>query len=210
MEAATVTKGEFARICNVSPGRVSQWLSEGKIGREALEGQGRAARIRVSVAQAQLNRSLDISQRMGNGLETRIVPPAPKVIALPSQPTADAPPLDTVEERIKAEKLREASFRNRKLEEEERARRGIYVLADDAEAAQNKALARMLMLVEGGLPEIAAEMASKFQVPQRDVLHLLRLQMRKVRAAASGQLADEAAGLPELIEQDDHPVTGAS
>ena len=31
VENDIVTKGRFAEICNVSPGRVSQWIAEGKI-----------------------------------------------------------------------------------------------------------------------------------------------------------------------------------
>ena len=67
-----VTKGEFARLCNVSPGRVSQWIDQAKIGPEALVGQGRSAKIRVGVAQAQLKRHLDPNQMTANGSKTQV------------------------------------------------------------------------------------------------------------------------------------------
>jgi hypothetical protein len=67
------TAGEIVetkkRVCaayNVTPGRVSQWIDEGKITAAALDGEGRSARIKVRVALAQLNRSLDIDQRRGS------------------------------------------------------------------------------------------------------------------------------------------------
>ncbi len=72
-----VTKGEFARLRGVTPGRVSQWIADGKIGPEAMEGEGRFARIRVAVATAQLKARLDIGQRFGNGLSTDLTAPVP-------------------------------------------------------------------------------------------------------------------------------------
>ena len=80
-----VTKGEFAALCKVSPGRVTQWIAEGKISSAALVGEGRAARIRVLQAQADLKRSLDPAQMTGNGVRTRIP-------GGPLQPEALPPP----------------------------------------------------------------------------------------------------------------------
>src|SRR5215813_1640879 len=55
-----VSKGQFATLRNVSPGRVSQWISEGKIKPDALVGEGRKAKINVAVATRQFRDSLDI------------------------------------------------------------------------------------------------------------------------------------------------------
>lgn len=52
-DGSIVTKKGFARLAGVSPGRVPQWLTEGKIGPEALVGAGRTARINVALAMAQ-------------------------------------------------------------------------------------------------------------------------------------------------------------
>ena len=88
-----VTKGEFAVLCKVSPGRVTQWIGDGKISPAALVGEGRSAKIRVAQAQADLKRSLDPNQMSGNGIRTRIpggpLVPSPQAIpASTSEPTA--------------------------------------------------------------------------------------------------------------------------
>ncbi len=100
-----VSKGEFARISNVSPGRVTQWIAEGKISVDALVGEGRAARIRVRTAQAQLKRHLDPNQMTANGLRTRIPsgplappPPAPPPAAATPWPDAVPPPVRSIGE----------------------------------------------------------------------------------------------------------------
>ena len=45
-----ISKGEFARRRNVTPARVSQWLSEGKISGAAIVGEGRGALIDEEIA----------------------------------------------------------------------------------------------------------------------------------------------------------------
>ena len=86
-----VTKSAFASLIGVSAGRVSQFLSEKKIFGDALVGEGRCARIRVSVACQQLKRNLDISQRFGNGITIRLDQPLPV--------SEVGPPADPIEER---------------------------------------------------------------------------------------------------------------
>jgi hypothetical protein len=80
-EVATVGKAEFAAYIGVSPGRVSQYIAEGKISGDALVGPGRASRIRVEIAVAQLRERLDPGQMTGNGKTTRLGEAAPVVIS---------------------------------------------------------------------------------------------------------------------------------
>ncbi|WP_299482050.1 hypothetical protein [uncultured Roseibium sp.] len=86
-ENAVVTKGEFAKFINVSPGRVSQYIAEGKIYGDALVGTGRGSKINRPIAQEQLRQALNIGQMFGNGLETRLTDPAQ-----PAEPTFDQAP----------------------------------------------------------------------------------------------------------------------
>lgn len=216
MEVATapdtdiVTKGEFAVRRNVTPGRVSQWISEGKITGAALVGEGRNARIRETVAVAQLNRKLDIIQRFGNGLTTRLdVPqpaPAPPPAQVPESAPADAAPdlprLDPVEEQIKRERLEQLRRGNRKTAEEEAVRAGTLVNAETAAQQYGKIAVQFVTLMEGWLSEAAASVSARFQVPQRDVLHLLRGDYRKVRGDAAAAVRRLAAQLPATVEQE--------
>ncbi len=201
----TVSKGEFAGLCGVTPGRVSQWISEGKMTAEALEGQGPRAKVRVAVAQAQLRRHLDIGQRLGNGLKTRLRAPL-------ANESAGAPPVlvDTVEEQIKREKLREMEFRNREALKKELAGRGEYVRAIDVRVGYDQVAMGLVNVFEGALTDIAQAVAAKFEVPQRDVLHLLRGEFRKVRASAAQTARRAGSELPATIEDDAHPVAEAA
>lgn len=198
--ADIVAKGEFARLTNVTPGRVSQWISEGKISGEALVGEGRNARIRVALAKQQLRDKIDVGQRFGNGLSTRIAEQQP-AIAVPS--IAPAPQLDSVEEQIKRAKLEEITRRNEKAAEEAAARAGRYVSAEASRQEMGRIAGQTVSIIEGALPEFATALAAKFpQVPQRDALHLLRQEFRQVRARAATNLRAAMEGAPQLVEDE--------
>ena len=62
--SGVVSKGEFARLINVTPGRVSQYIAEGKIFGPALGGEGHSAQIVVEVAREQLRKRLDHAHRL--------------------------------------------------------------------------------------------------------------------------------------------------
>lgn len=225
----TETKSEFAARCGVDPSAVSHWIKHGKIGPDALDGIGRRARIRVAVAQAQLRTRLDIGQRLGNGLTTRLTPPpaaaaprpapvaAPAPAAGPGGPSAPplwpAPPpaplpelspltaaADLVEERIKRERLAALERENRRKAEEEAERAGRYIEAAGARRQMGRVAKAVIEAFEGGLPQLANAMAERFEIPQRDVLHLLTVEMRKIRTRAAENARRQAEDMPRLIE----------
>lgn len=189
-----VPKGEFARICNVTPGRVSQWISEGKISGAALVGAGRSAKIAVAVAQQQLRRHIDVGQRLGNGLQTRLEMPAGD-----AAPAARSPAADPIDDALRNERLRDMQFKNRESAEKELARRGIYTRTDDVRAAMGGLAAGMLNVFEGSLTDLANAIASAHQLPQRDVLHLLRTEFRTIRARAAQVARQRGEGLAPVI-----------
>ena len=51
-------------------------------------------------------------------------------------------------------------------------------------------------------PELATAVSARFEIPQRDVLHLLRSEFRKVRAAAAKTFRDIAANQPATVESE--------
>jgi len=53
--------------------------------------------------------------------------------------------------------------------------------------------------VEGGLSEIANAFASRFKIPQRDALHLLRGEFHKVRATMAETARRQSAELPVTV-----------
>jgi hypothetical protein len=200
-EPQIVSKSQFAAMRNVSPGRVSQWIAAGQIGPEALVGEGRDARIRVDVANAQLCERLDPSQRFGlNGITTRLDLPEPPPPASPVPPPAPPQIVDTVEARIKAEKLRQAELTTRRAEEQDRLTRGVYTLAKDARDEMVRIAAKMFEAFDGALTDFAAALAAKYQIPQRDALHLLRTELRGVRERLAVEFSAAADAEPETIE----------
>jgi hypothetical protein len=204
MTPAVVSKSAFARLVNVSPTRVGQWLRERKLGGDALEGEGRFARIKVDVACQQLKLRLNTGQQLGNGLGTMLDVPAPPAASATAAP---AEPSDTVGEAIRLEKLREMQLRTRALSEAELARRGVYTKTEAARAALAKMATDMVSIFEGGLADLAAVVAAQYQLPARDVLHLLRAEFRTVRDTAARAVASRTAGEPALVA--DEVETGA-
>jgi hypothetical protein len=203
---AIVSKSDFAKLRKVSPGRVSQWISEQKITGESLVGEGRGAKINVAKATAELRRNLDISQRTGNGLDTDLSLAAPAPVLLPAP--VDAPPArevglptnDPIEEQIKREKLEQLQRANRKAAEDEAARSGRFTDTAEATRRMGALVAQTLAVIEGALPEIATAFSANFKLPHRDVLHLLRSEFRKVRAAGAKEFSVKAAALPQTVE----------
>jgi hypothetical protein len=196
-----VTKAEFATICGVSAGRVSQWISEGKIPVTALVGVGRAARIDVALAQQSIALKTDVGQRFGNGLTTNL---QPKSLISPStfepcyQPKNDF--ADDLDEQIKKAKLQEVLHRNRRNDEDEAERRGHYIEAEQARREIGSAASAILQIFEGSLAELASAISLKFEISQRDVLHLLKQEFIAVRRRSAETLQRQAQSLPETIE----------
>lgn len=207
-----VRKSEFAEMRGVSPGRVTQWITAGHIGPEALVGEGRGARIRVDVATAQLRERLDVNQRFGlNGLPTRLDAAPPPAIVVPqvspqaapqspSPPPEPPPPSNSTEERIKREKLRQAELTTRRAEEADRLARGVYILARDAREETTRVAAKMFEAFDGALVDFAAALSAKYEIPARDITHLLRKELRRVRERMSADFAARAAAEPETLD----------
>ena len=212
----SVSKGDFARICNVSPGRVTQWISEGKISGAALVGEGRSAKIVVAIAQKQIRARTDSGQAFGNGLKTKLEAPEARK---PAGPTSALPPrgdlggdaltdpaasgLDKLDTRIKQEKLEALERTNRKAAEDEAAAQGRYTGTAAARRQMTMMASQTMRIFEGALPEIASAVAATFHVQERDVLQILNEQFRKVREQATEAHKREAAAMPGLLAENE-------
>jgi len=203
-----LSKGQFAARIGVSPGRISQMISEGKIGPEAIDGAGLRAKIKVDVALQHLKQRLDPNQRFGlNGITTRLDQPAElKPVEKADEPRQssssppDLPPVDPVEDRIKREKLRQAELVTAKLEREDRAAHGAYLRTEAAREEMTRIAGALMTIFEGSLQDMAGALAAQFSVSSRDALHLLRQEFRKVRERASAAHREAAIALPETEE----------
>jgi hypothetical protein len=72
-----LTKAAFAKRCNLSKGRISQYIRAGQLTAPALVGEGRDQKVDLELGRAQLRLRLDTDQRFLNGLNTRLDDPAP-------------------------------------------------------------------------------------------------------------------------------------
>lgn len=201
-----VSKGEFAALIGVSPGRVSQYLAEGKISPSALQGVGRSAKIIVEQAKADLRLTLDVSQRLGNGIETRLDAAAVAITAgeiasaAGSAYQAPSPPppiaLTGIDHEIKQQKLEQIRRANRNAAINDARERGQLIETEASRAEMTRVAAALMDVFDGGLNDMASAIAAVFQLPQRDVKHLMRREFRKLREKASEQMRKKAIALP--------------
>jgi hypothetical protein len=198
-----ISRSEFARRRNVSPARVTQWVDGGKIGKGALAGdKGKGCKLYESVAVADLRRRLDVDQVAGNGIDTNLTLSAPAAASPPqpsAKPQAPADNFDPVEEQIKRERLEQLQRANRRAAEEEQARAGRLTNAEVAAAQMAKVAASVVTVYEGALPAVATALSAQFNIPQRDALHLLRAEFRKVRVNGAAEVKAAAAALPDVV-----------
>lgn len=198
-----LAKGKFASMVGLSAGRISQMIASGQISPAALVGEGRSAKINVERAMVDLATSLDVSQRLGNGAGTKLA--KPKSIAAPLPDLLDGdedkqPRPASTAELYAQEKLETAKANNRRLKEQELERRGMYTLTSSVEVAVAQNIAAMLRTFEGGMVEMANDLAEKFSLPNRDVLHSMRASFNTFRKGASSNAAIKATAAPETIE----------
>ncbi|MDO3434344.1 hypothetical protein QWJ46_16815 [Rhizobium sp. CBN3] len=194
-----VSKSEFAAMINVSPGRVSQFIAAGQISAAAIVGTGQRAKINVDRAKADLRLSLDVSQRLGNGIDTRL--DAEQEISVPPQQsptgTVTLPIAGGLDHEIKQQKLEQIRRVNRNAAIADAQSRGQLIETEQSRAEMTRIAAGMLQVFEGGLTDLASAVAAEFKLPQRDVLHLLRKQFRQIRATAARQMKTMSIEMPE-------------
>lgn len=202
-----MTKGDFAALIGVSPGRVSQYIADGKIHGPALAGEGRSARVVVSVAQQQLQRTLEPSQRFGaNGAALRTVAPAQHHAAPPAPRREPRRGDDAGSEKFTpADELADLRIRRERIitEREERNEQleiGRYMLAADVRREMAKAVTSAYLVMEQGIAEMAADLSSKYELPQKDVQYALMASFRNIRTNASRSFKEKAEREPEFVE----------
>lgn len=198
------SQADFARHMGVTRAAVSQWKKKDILRADAFTQPEKKGKVVVAVAVEQVRRNRDIGQALGNGIGTRtstdaetsdeqpeeVQPDLPVDDAAPVQtePTAAAPvkpKLDTVEDQLKRAKLEQQLRTNRIQASEEALRQGMLVAASDAREQMTRVASMMLQIFEGSLPDLGAAISAQFDIPQRDVLHLLRAEFKKVRATAA-------------------------
>lgn len=143
----------------------------------------------------------------GNGVTTRLQPAPSQDTPLlavtetpstaPSSPTV-AP--DSIEERIKRQRLEQLERQNREAERAEAERAGRLVDSAIARQATGREIARLIASVEGFVADAATRISADYKLPQRDVVHALRQVLRKWRAETASAIRSQADALPMTVE----------
>lgn len=194
----TASKGDFAKLIGVSAGRISQMIAEGKISGDALEGEGRNARIVIDKARAQIRQRTDIGQSLGNGIATRVSDTPSRVTPSPTGPSTPATP--TIDDELRRERLTQIRFQNRRAAAEERESQGMYTRTDQVRNEMTKLAGQMLATFDGAMVDLANAVSAKFNLPQRDVLHLLRQEGRTIKTKAAEAALRKSVELPVSFE----------
>lgn len=191
-----MSKSDFAAHIRVSPGRISQYITEGKLTGDALDGEGRKARIRTSIALQQLSRTLDPAQRFGANGAATIAPVMP--LTKPQSESSAAP--DPVVDEIAQERLKQQRLKTAREQREEDLSTGRYMLTDAARRETSRAVNEAFKVMDQAIQEMAKTMAAQFGVPQRDALLALHKVMRDTRAKQAIAFRGAAEQIPEMIE----------
>ena len=103
-------------------------------------------------------------------------------------------------EQIQAERLEQEKRRNRREAIEEAQQLGQLVEGEALTREVAKVCQALVNTFTGMAPDIANAIAAKFELPQRDVLHLVRQVMNEKRGAAAQAARQAAEALPETVE----------
>lgn len=176
------TKSEFARIAGVSRGRVSQWITEGKIGPDALIGEGRFAKVKIELALRQVRDRRDAGQSLGNGLGTKLG-------------GTDLSAGSSADDDLRSARLEGLKLQNRRLEEEALRRRGRYVRANDAAAATVKMVDQMMATFESAIGELGAKLKESLGSEAAPFLDEVWREKVRPRVEATGRRERAAVGV---------------
>lgn len=175
-----LSASELAIRLDVSKGRVSQWVTEGKL-RGCFSGDGRARRFDLDAVLVALGRNLDTAQALGNGRATLA---AIGAISDPD-PSDD---LDEDEGLTNVNKARYDTARTMLIEERARAarydnaqREGSLVLVSEVEAQVLAQIGLEMAQIESFLRAAAKEVAAATGADARKVRAALTAAWRRHR-----------------------------
>lgn len=177
-----VTQKRFGEIVERTSGRISQWISEGKITKPAYEGEGHKRRIHVERARKQLGALLD-----------------------PGQQAAQQSPVVVDEHiqrlnRFKAdEQQSNAELKRLKLN----AERGEWVEVAAIGKAVRAAFEAEYARFEGLVRDMAQAVAAEHRLDAQKIAALMDDKYRAYRKAREDELRAQADGLPPTVEASD-------
>lgn len=185
---AHLTATQLAAELNVSKGRISQYVSEGKLD-GCFEGDGRQRRFDLKKVAAALGRRLDQGQLMGNGAETRGA-----LEGIGGDGGAGARKLsDGDDDRYKLARTLKAEEEARRIRKQNAVDERSYVLKSEAALQTRRLVGQEVAEFESVMRDGARRIADELKVDFKTARTILVQTWRSHRARRAEKL-DEAAG----------------
>lgn len=198
---------ELAKELGLSKGRISQYVSEGKLD-GCFTGAGRARRFNVDRVRAVLEQRLDPGQMLGNGAETKrrlrdgeAAPGAPEASAPTPRQDGQLPRNDP--DRYELARIQKVEEEARRLRRQNMLEEGSVVLAEKAAREATRALSRELAQVEDFLRRAARAIADELGVDFKEARKLVIDLWREHRGARAEAMAEEATAATMDAEEDE-------
>ena len=191
-----VSASELAAHLDVSKGRVSQWVKEGKL-RNTYTGDGKARRFDLDAVRIALGRTLDTAQALGNGRGT-----LEAIGALPESTGDDEAPADDDLKR------RYDLARTMRLEEQARAARwdndqrsGTLVLASEVESATLALIGQEIAQVEAFIRRAARALGDQMGLDAKAAQAVMLTIWREYRGDRAAQAALSAGAAKHTADE---------
>lgn len=195
----SVSSSELAQRLNLSKGRISQYVSEGKLD-GCFSGDGRSRRFDPELVAKALSRGLDKGQMLGNGLPTRRA-----IRSMQSDDSADLPLPDPQSakrrdgkledgdtDQLELVKIATANENLRRLRRDNELAEGQFVLASEVERTVARAIAQEVAEFDSVLRDGARAIADQLGVDFKATRKILIDLNREYRKGRSTALADQA------------------
>jgi hypothetical protein len=210
-----LNSSDLAKALNVSPGRVSQYVSESKLD-GCFTGDGRARRFDLDKVCMALGRRLHPGQMLGNGSDTRRAiatlkqdrpeaddddPPARVPAPRDGSPLAGSDPA-----RYEMARTQKAEEEARRLRRQNAEAEGTFVLASEVERQVARLIAQEIAEFEAVLRDGSRKVADKMGVDFKVVRQLMMDQWRAHRGARTKVLSDEAEAAEVSADERDKDI----
>jgi len=194
-----VNATSLAERLSVTRGRISQYVSEGKLD-GCYEGSGRARRFDLDKCAVALGRRLDPGQMMGNGASTRAAlatlrheaPPAAPVVDQIKSQRSDTELRPSDPDRYELARTQKAEEEARRMRRQNEQEEGSFVLASEAARQTARIVGQEIAAFETVLREGARKIADHLGVDYKTARQLLVETWRAHRTARSDGLGAES------------------
>lgn len=193
---AHLTATQLADELNLSKGRISQYVSEGKLD-GCFEGTGRQRRFDLKKVAKALGKRLDPGQLMGNGAGTQEVlekhEPGQEATPRPRSGAGAQQLPEHDDDRYKMARTLKAEEEARRLRKQNAVEDGAYVLASEAALQSKRLIGQEIAEFESVMRDGARRIADELGVDFKEARTILVKTWRAHRARRAEKLQGEAA-----------------